>query len=115
VSDSARGRPSRAPLFSAPDANELQELVEQIAARVGQVLERRGLIERDLENAWLRDGAERGPLDDLLGHSMRMVRPARAGSHCTQASPSRHNSARSSGPFIDETRAGPGVLSFLSA
>jgi hypothetical protein len=51
VYDSARGRPSRAPPFSAPDANELQELVEQIAARVGQVLERRGLIERDIENA----------------------------------------------------------------
>jgi hypothetical protein len=38
---------------AAPSANELQGLVEQIAARVGQVLERRGLIERDIENAWL--------------------------------------------------------------
>jgi hypothetical protein len=33
----------------------LQALVEQIAAGVGQVLERRGLIERDIENAcWPR-------------------------------------------------------------
>lgn len=45
-----------APVFhpvAAPGANELQGLVERIAARVGQVLERRGLIERDIENAWL--------------------------------------------------------------
>jgi ribosomal protein S27E len=55
---------------SAPGANELQWLVEQIAAGVGQVLERRGLIERDIENAWLAAGAEPGPLDDVLGHSM---------------------------------------------
>jgi hypothetical protein len=54
----------------APGANELQRLVEQIAAGVGQVLERRGLIERDIENAWLAAGAEPGPLDDLIGHSI---------------------------------------------
>jgi ribosomal protein S27E len=51
---------------AAPGANELQALVEQIAAGVGQVLERRGLIERDIENAWLAAGAEPGPLDDLM-------------------------------------------------
>jgi hypothetical protein len=34
---------------AAADANELQGLLEQIAARVGQVLEKRGLIERDIE------------------------------------------------------------------
>lgn len=55
---------------SAPSANELQGLVEQIAARVGQALERRDLIERDIENAWLAAGAEPGPLDDLIGHSI---------------------------------------------
>jgi hypothetical protein len=55
---------------AAPGANELQALVEQIAAGVGQVLERRGLIERDIENAWLAAGAEPGPLDDLIGHSV---------------------------------------------
>jgi hypothetical protein len=32
---------------AGPGANELQRLAEQIAARVGQVLERRGLIERE--------------------------------------------------------------------
>jgi len=42
----------------------------QIAARVGQVLERRGLVERDIENAWLTTGAEPGPLDDLIGQSI---------------------------------------------
>lgn len=51
-------------------ANELQALVEQIAVGVGQVLERRGLFERDIENAWLTASAEPGPLDDLIGHSI---------------------------------------------
>jgi len=54
----------------APDPSDLQALVEQIAARVGEALERRGLIERDIENAWLSSGAESGPLDDLIGHSI---------------------------------------------
>ncbi len=32
---------------------ELEELVQRIAERIGRVLEQRGLIERDMENAWL--------------------------------------------------------------
>ncbi len=61
------------PLFrqvSAPEQNNLQALVEQIAARVGEALERSGLIERDIEHALLSSGAEPGPLDDLIGHSI---------------------------------------------
>jgi hypothetical protein len=61
------------PLFRAvagPSPNELQRLVEQIAARVGQVLEQLGLIERDIENAWMASDGEFGPLDDLIGHSI---------------------------------------------
>lgn len=54
----------------APVAQELQGLVERIAAQVGEVLERRGLIERDLENAWLSLDGEAGALDDVLGHSI---------------------------------------------
>jgi len=50
--------------------NELQRLVKQIAEGVGQVLERRGLIERALENAWLASDNEADPLDDLIGHSI---------------------------------------------
>jgi len=64
---------AHSPVFrqvSAPDRVDLQLLVEQIAARVGEALERRGLIERDIENAWLSAGAEPGPLDDLIGHSL---------------------------------------------
>jgi hypothetical protein len=41
----------------APTGAELQELVQQIAVRIGKVLEQRGLIERDMENArlaWVR-------------------------------------------------------------
>lgn len=55
---------------SAPGPKDLQQLVEQIAARIGRTLERSGLIERDLESAWLTTGAEPGALDDLIGHSI---------------------------------------------
>jgi len=50
--------------------SRLPRLVEQIGAQVGQVLEGRGLIERDIENAWLATDIEAGPLDDLIGHSI---------------------------------------------
>jgi ribosomal protein S27E len=62
-----------APVFRhepAPTGTELQELVQQIAARIGKVLEQRGLVERDMENAWLAMQGEVGPLDDLIGHSI---------------------------------------------
>jgi hypothetical protein len=55
---------------AAPGASELQALVEQIGERVGRVLEQRGLIERDIENAWLCADSEAGPLDDVIGHSI---------------------------------------------
>ncbi len=56
--------------MAAPESSDLQKLVEQIAGRIGRALERRGLVERDLENAWLAADTEAGPLDDLLGHSI---------------------------------------------
>jgi hypothetical protein len=73
-----------APVFrpvSEPGAQELQALVEQIALRIGRTLERRGLIERDIENAWLAADSEAGPLDDLIGHSItyRIAMGPRAG------------------------------------
>jgi Putative transposase len=37
----------------APTAAQLQELVQHIAEHIGRLLEKRGLIERDMENAWL--------------------------------------------------------------
>ena len=55
---------------AAPESSDLQQLVEQIAGRIGRALQRRGLVERDLENAWLARDTEAGPLDDLLGHSI---------------------------------------------
>jgi hypothetical protein len=61
-----------APVFRhvpAPTGMELQELVQLIAERIGRVLEQRGLVERDMENAWLATQAAEGPLDDLIGHS----------------------------------------------
>ena len=65
----AGGPPVFRPL-PAPTGAELQALVQQIAERVGGVLERRGLIERDMENAWLAGDGEAGPLDDLIGPSI---------------------------------------------
>src|ERR1700679_2067790 len=62
-----------APLFHpvpAPESSDLQQLVEQIAGRIGRALERHGLVERDLENAWLATDTEAGPPDDPLGHSI---------------------------------------------
>jgi hypothetical protein len=55
---------------AAPESSDLQQLVERIGGRIGKALERRGLVERDLENAWLAADTEAGPLDDLLGHSI---------------------------------------------
>jgi hypothetical protein len=43
-----------------PGAGDLQALVERIAQRIGRTLERCGLIERDLENAWLAGDGEGG-------------------------------------------------------
>jgi len=54
----------------APTGAQLQVVVQQIAERVGHVLERRGLVERDMENAWLAGDGEAGPLDDLIGPSI---------------------------------------------
>jgi hypothetical protein len=48
----------------------LQLLVQQIAERIGRSLEKRGLVERDMENAWLTTEGPGGPQDDLIGHSM---------------------------------------------
>ena len=46
-------------------------LTRRNAERLGRMLERRGLIERDAESAWLsRDPAEVGVLDDPIGHSI---------------------------------------------
>ena len=54
----------------APSAALLQTLVQRIAERIGRVLEKRGLIERAIESAWLAGDGEPGPLDDLIGHSI---------------------------------------------
>jgi hypothetical protein len=55
----------------SPGTAELQALVQQIAERMGRLLEKRGLIERDAENAWLSgDPVPVGSLDDLIGHSI---------------------------------------------
>ena len=54
---------------AGPGPDERQELVKDIASRIGHALERHGLIERDMENAWLAVASEAGPPDELIGHS----------------------------------------------
>ncbi len=54
----------------APTSAQLQAVAQQIAERVGRLLEKRGLVERDMENAWLTTDGSSGPLDDLIGHSI---------------------------------------------
>lgn len=53
-----------------PGPREFQILVEHIAERIGLALEKQGLVERDIENAWLAEEGEGGPLDDLLDYSV---------------------------------------------
>ena len=65
--------PGDQPVFRhvpAPTSVQLQVLVQQIAGRMGRLLERRGLVERDMENAWLATDGPGGPLDDQIGHSI---------------------------------------------
>ena len=118
-----------APVFrpvAAPESSDLQQLVEQIAGRIGRALERRGLVERDLENAWLAQirrpvrwmicSATRSPTVSRWGQGQgrsslrcrrlrldcrdrkasRTVPPARAGSPCTPVWTLRRMSVRSS-------------------
>ena len=55
----------------APAGAKLIQLVHTIAHRVGRFRERHGLLERDAENRYLvGEGAEAGPMDQLLGHSI---------------------------------------------
>ena len=49
----------------------LEKLVRGISARVGRVLERQGLLVRDLEDSFLTvDSPDGAGFDDLLGHSI---------------------------------------------
>ena len=93
----------------APSAALLQGLVQRIAERIGRKLERRGLIERGMENAWLAsDGAgvpgrscsrcrRCRPQHCLRPSSKEIIAVPRkpAGSHCMRASTFSSISARS--------------------
>jgi hypothetical protein len=61
-------RPRRQWVLSLPHA--FRFLLATNPAAVTLVLERRGLIERDIEKAWLASDDEAGPMDDLIGHSI---------------------------------------------
>ena len=58
-----------------PTVAALEKLVRGISERVGRVLERQGLLVRDLENSFLSlDSADVSGFDDLLGHSITALR-----------------------------------------
>lgn len=44
--------------------------MQLIAERIGRKLVKRGLIERDMDNAWLTTDGEGGPLADLISHTI---------------------------------------------
>jgi ribosomal protein S27E len=101
-----------APVFRhvpAPTAAELQELVQRIAERIGKVLEQRGIVERDMENAWLATQTEGGPLDDLIGHSItyRIAVGPRAGQKLftLQTVPAREPEPEQQGDHRDAANA----------
>ena len=54
-----------------PTVAALEKLVRGISERVGRVLERQGLLVRDLENSFLMlESADVSDFDALLGHSI---------------------------------------------
>ena len=69
--DSSDGSSKRFQWVKAPTSEELIQLTHILAQRVGRFLERKGLLERDVENSYLSlDAEEEGPMDQLLGHSI---------------------------------------------
>ena len=56
----------------APEREELEHLVQQIAARLGRALERMGLLQRDSESAWLDlpPGEDTDAMRQLIGSSV---------------------------------------------
>ena len=56
----------------APTTAELEALTRTLARRIGRLLERRGVLERDAENAWLAgdEDAEPGAIDTLRAASI---------------------------------------------
>ncbi len=65
------GSPARFRWVKAPTGDELNELAHTIAGRIGRFLERRGLMERDIDNSYLDSGAvDEDPMHTLLGHSI---------------------------------------------
>ena len=65
-------RPPRFQRVKAPNKDELEELVQLISLRVGRCLERLGLLEQDVEQAWLElDPAEEtDAMPHILGSSV---------------------------------------------
>lgn len=68
--DGAKGT-HRLRWVKAPTDDELTQLVHAMARRIGRLLEREGLLERDAENSYLAtDTVDEDPMNQLLGHSI---------------------------------------------
>jgi hypothetical protein len=92
----------------APTSALLQVLVQQIAERTGRLLEKRGLVERDMEDAWLTTDGPCGPLDDLIGHSItyRIAVGPRAGQKLFTLQTLPANAAEQQGDHRGAAQAG---------
>ncbi len=103
VLDGAYLSDTEPPVFrriAPPREAELQALVVRLAGRVGQSLERQGLLVRDTENDFLEFGPEAGgAMDDLIGYSItyRVAVGPRAGQKvfALQTVPAREAEPRS--------------------
>ena len=55
----------------APSHEELVQLVHTVSHRIARFLERRGLLVRDAENAYLDlQPEDESPMDTIIGHSI---------------------------------------------
>jgi hypothetical protein len=106
-----------APVFRAvrsPGAGELQALVQQMAGRIGRLLENRGLIERDAQSARLSgEPLQGGSLDELIGHCITwrigIGHGARRNRRAGGTLPGGHRQVERT-PCTGATGAGRGVL-----
>ena len=72
--DRTHGSGTRFRRVRAPTSDELTQLTHTIARRIARYLERQGLLERDVESAWLTSsvggGEDEATIHHLLGSSI---------------------------------------------
>ena len=71
--DSTRGSRTRFRRGKAPTSDELTQLTYAIARRIAHYLERQGLLERDVEGAWLTSSAGGEENEAAIHHLRRPI------------------------------------------